>query len=123
MTPEERLQHATEFSFLPPGMERTDPNARYFEVKVSRRSDDKWAVVCLDQVWCHGEWEHEKWVYEALPSNRTAEFIANTRFPLEEAIEIAQAATETVKFVGFTYAEFVVRNAERMERLKKEQEN
>jgi len=117
MTPEELLQHATEFSFLPPGLERTDPNARYFEVKASRRGEGKWAVVCMGEVW-----DGEYWVYESLPSNRTEEFIAKARFPLEEAVQIAQAATETVKLVGFTYAEFVVKNAERMERLKKEQE-
>lgn len=118
MTPEELLQHATEFSFLPPGMDRSDPHARYFDVQVSRRSEGKWAVVSMGQVWCDGEWAHEKWVYEALPSNRTEEFIASTRFPLEEAIEIAQKATETVTHVGFNYAEFLVR----MEQLKKKEQ-
>jgi hypothetical protein len=118
MKPEELLAHATTFSFLPPGLERTDPNAKYFEVTVERRSEGRWAVINLGQAW-----DGEDWVYESLPSSREDEFLKKARFSLEEAVEIAQASTLTVKGLGFPYEEFVVRNAERLARIKKEQEN
>lgn len=59
-------------------------------VVIELRSQGKWAVVMSsrDSVLNRdGTWE-----YEPLPSNRTAEFLARTRFSLEEALWIIDRA-------------------------------
>jgi hypothetical protein len=56
------------------------------ELTVERRNIDQWAVIhfgfCYSRE--HGDFEHEP-----LPSSRTEEFVARTRFSFDEAKQIA----------------------------------
>ena len=52
-----------------------------------------------------GYWHHEK-----LPSERTREEIADHRFPLKEALELARAMAPRVTINGLTAAEAVARH-------------
>lgn len=62
-------------------------------IKVENRGLGSWAVLdgsrCLNH---DGGWE-----YEPLPSNRTDEFLARCRFPLEEAIDRATTAAGSAR--------------------------
>jgi len=72
MTPEHMLSLATQFTFHVPGRG---------SLQIEKRGEDSWVILdgreVLDR---HGNWR-----YEPLPSNRTDEFIAETRFTLEDA--------------------------------------
>lgn len=61
-------------------------------LKVSWRSEGKWAVTTFGQVLnSSGEWE-----YEPQPSNRTDEFIKRTRFDLKTAVKLGTVAFEAL---------------------------
>jgi hypothetical protein len=57
-------------------------------IRVEWRGDDRWAIIrgsaCYNAL---GEWE-----YEPMASNRTEEFIARCRYPLDEALRRALVA-------------------------------
>lgn len=102
MTPEELLEHAVSFALYPAGAKDDEINGRNFRVTVERRgTGDAWAVVHMGDVW-----DGSEWVYEALPSNRTDEFKAKTRFPLGVAVEIASKLVEQISVNGFTYSQW-----------------
>ena len=64
----------------------------HFRVAIESRGDGKWAIINGGMCWTRdGEWE-----YESMPSNRTDEFIARTRYTLEEAFKLAPAAQASV---------------------------
>lgn len=56
-----------------------------------RGPGDRWAVVLHRYVWqANSQKEHGGLlIYEPLPSERSEEFLATTRFPLEEAKKLA----------------------------------
>lgn len=54
------------------------------DIRVSTRGDDRWAITDGGSVW-----NGEKFEYEPLPSNRTDEFKARTRFDLRTALRLA----------------------------------
>jgi hypothetical protein len=58
------------------------------DLLISWRGHDRWAITDRfgNVMLRTGEW-----VYEPMPSSRTEEFIAATRFPLDEAFEIVGA--------------------------------
>jgi len=57
-------------------------------IAIERRANDSWAIKDGGNVLCaDGEWE-----YEPFPSSRTDEFIARTRFTLDDAFHRAKAA-------------------------------
>lgn len=62
-------------------------------VFVEARGSDKWAIIyegaCLNK---SGDW-----VREGLPSSRTPDFLAETRFSLDDALERAQAVYKQLK--------------------------
>ena len=88
-TPLHLLAHATEFTF--PADAPPVPGS----VKVQRRYDapssDSWAITRLFDVW-----DGQAWVYEPQPSNRTDDFKRRTRFPLSEAVAIAQQLADQI---------------------------
>lgn len=104
MNEKELLKHATDFAFYPEGAEKDEVNGRYYRVTVSKRSEDKWAVIFFNECWHQKE---QDWVYESLPSNRTEEFTENTRFSLETAVSIAVEMTEKLVVNGRTYAQWL----------------
>lgn len=107
MTPEELLEHAISFAFYPSGAKEDEINGSNFRIGVERRGlGDTWAVTHLGECW-----DGEDWVYESLPSNRTDEFKAKTRFPLTTAIELANRLVDTVVVNGATYAQWEARFA------------
>lgn len=102
LTPTELLNHATEFVFTPAVEGDEDVEAlRHFRIYVKWRSEGKYAVSHMSEVW-----DGTEWVYESLPSNRTDEFLAATRFPLEQAVDYAQELAHTVTVNGRTYREW-----------------
>ncbi|MFY1686444.1 hypothetical protein [Plantactinospora sp. WMMB782] len=71
-----------------------------YAITVERRGPAGWAVV--RNRWClgaDGEWE-----FEPIPSERTDEWIAAHRFPLEQALELAKAAAPGVTVNGWSAA-------------------
>lgn len=103
MTPEELLAHATEFVFTPrveEGEEEVEA-FRHFRVYVQWRSEGRYAISRYSEIW-----DGKEWVYESLPSNRTDEFIAKTRFSLEDAVAMAQELPDKLRVNGRTYREW-----------------
>ena len=102
MTPEELLEHAMVFTFTPVEIDDQVLNRNDFRLNVERRGlGDSWAVVHFGEVW-----DGKQWVYENIPSNRTDEFKALTRFPLATAVDLAVQLVETVTVNGATYAQW-----------------
>lgn len=78
-----------------------DINAPAFEIKVAYRGRDLWAVLrhgsCLS---ASGEWD-----WEHIPSEREDEWLAEHRFPMERALELARAVAPDVVVNGHTVTE------------------
>ncbi|APU89001.1 conserved hypothetical protein [Virus Rctr197k] len=89
MKAEELLKHARKFTFTPnlPHWHHSD------EVHVEWRSEDRWVVVFGGDV-LNTEGLLE---YEPSPSHRDEAFLARTRFPLAQAIELAQQLVKKVE--------------------------
>lgn len=78
-----------------------DMNAPAFEISVAYRGRGLWAVkrhsFCLS---VSGSWD-----YEYIPSEREDEWLAEHRFPMERALELAKAAAPKVVVNGHTVTE------------------
>ena len=60
---------------------------------IEKRGKDSWAITNIGNCYAkEGGWEHEP-----LPSNRSNEFIARTRFTLEEACKITKRLSKEWK--------------------------
>lgn len=85
------------------------PEAHLWTIEVAYRGHNLWAALrhgwCLDAA---GRWD-----YEPLPSSRTPEWLAEHRFPLEEALRLAKAAALLLEVNGITVADRAARQAER----------
>ncbi len=85
------------------GASLTDPSTdRYC---ISRHSSSR-----PNEVWHKGE---QEWVYESQPSERTDEFLAATRYPLDEALAIAQMLAPGVCWNMLYPADILARDAQR----------
>lgn len=107
MDEKELLKHARKFVFnaIPEEIRALDTydEVNHFDVYVEWRGKDSWAVVdrfgsCYDA--------QGKRDYEPQPSSRTKKFLKKYRFPLDEAIEIAQAVSKEMKLMRFNVEEF-----------------
>lgn len=107
LDPEQLLTHATEFKFLPAGAEPGQADVDHFSVRVSLRGPGRYAVVHMGSCW-----DGKEWVYESLPSNRTDAFKMQSRFPLDEAVELARELVDTVRMNGGTWAQWQERFAQ-----------
>lgn len=78
-----------------------DINAPAFEIKVAYRGRGLWAVLrhgsCLST---SGDWD-----WEHIPSEREDEWLAEHRFSMERALELAKAAAPGVVVNGHTVTE------------------
>jgi hypothetical protein len=84
---------------------RGEDEERYFSVKVSLRSrPDSWAVLINNKAY-NSNLESE---YESLPSSRTDEFINEFRFPLLEAVSIAERLAEQRTLRGITVQDIIM---------------
>lgn len=63
------------------------------DVAVVKRGDDKWVVFNG----CSVLNRDDEWEYEPLPSSREEDFIARTRFSLEEAFRLGEVEAEKVR--------------------------
>jgi len=86
----------------PAESDSADINARMFSVTVERTTDTQWAVRfhggrCLSVA---GTWD-----WEPLPGGRTDEWLAEHRFDLDTALNLAKAAAPLVKVGGRTVAQ------------------
>lgn len=79
-----------------------------WDVTVEWRSEGLWAVkhhsYCAD---ANGDWD-----YEPSPSNRTDEWKATHRFPLEEALRLAHKAAPKVCINGYYPADLIAKYAQ-----------
>lgn len=87
---QDQLVHATEFRFRPDFGDLNDqfsddPEFTY-SITVTWRGDDRWAI-CIDSHRCRSKGK-QGWVYEMRSSDRTEEFLADTRFGLDEAVAL-----------------------------------
>ena len=81
-----------------------------WKLNVEYRGHGKWAVTrngrtCLSAA---GEWD-----WESLPSERTDEWLALHRFPLEEALALARQHAPDVKINDMTATEVLARHRAR----------
>lgn len=95
------LEHATSFVFTPAGTDRTNPDTRPFRVTVEWRGGDTWAVIWMGECWNGTGWE-----WEPSSSNREDDFLARTRFSLDEACAHARALPDTLMPNGATYTQW-----------------
>lgn len=103
------IAHATAFVFVPAGTDRDNTDTRHFRVSVEWRGAQTWAVIWLGECWNGTGWE-----WEPSASGRDEDFLARTRFSLEEACAHARALPDTVKPNGATFTEWqAARNASR----------
>lgn len=83
------------------------PDRSSWNITVEYRGRGLWAVTrwknCLGR---DGEWD-----YEHIPSEREDEWLAEHRFPLEEALELAKAAAPHVVVNGMTPADVLAWHA------------
>jgi hypothetical protein len=83
------------------------PDANSWELTVEYRGRGLWAIKrwsnCLSR---NGEWD-----YEHIPSEREDEWLAEHRFPLEEALELAKKAAPDVIVNGMTAADVLAWHA------------
>lgn len=92
---------ATRFQFLPQEVFAGEPRHTSYlvhplSITVEWRGGGTWAVLRgsgwdPQLVWCEvdGVWE-----YEPIPSSRTSEFLARTRYPLDQAMAIGAVLAE-----------------------------
>lgn len=78
-----------------------------YAITVEARGNGLWAV--LRHRWCLGS--DGEWEFEPIPSERTDEWLASHRFPLDEAVELARRAAPKVRVNGMTAAQVAVAGA------------
>lgn len=90
-------------SALPDGHRDQD----VWSVRVAWRGDDRYAVTWMGRVLnVDGELEHEP-----IPSSRTDEFIARSRFDYDEALSRAVKVAPSIRVNGLTAADVLAREA------------
>ena len=106
MESNELLKHAIKFTFtaLPHDVAEKSPEAHHFNVYVELKSKDRWAVHtgygdCYDS--------NLQSEYETLPSERTEAYKDHYRFPLDEAVEIAQRLAKTITIGNMNVEEYL----------------
>jgi hypothetical protein len=67
-----------------------------YRIYIELRGDDLWAITHLGECMT----VDGNWVYEPLPSNRSEEFLAQTRFPFDQAWALAEAKVQEVMAYG-----------------------
>lgn len=100
------LTHVRELTFNAlPETYKTHEVYHYFDVTVSYRGHDLWAVTVHNgsKTLCR----EDVGVIEPLPSSRDAEYLSAHRFSFLEAVKLAEKAQHTVKMVGKTASEWV----------------
>lgn len=105
LPPAEATATRYEVSCLPVG----HPERGMWSVTVEYRGRGRWAVIRRGH-WClsvDGDWD-----YESIPSERTDEWLAAHRFPLEEALRLAKEAAPLATVSGFTVADVLGRSDE-----------
>lgn len=95
----ERDYPATEYTLS--ALPEDDINSSAFQIVVAYRGRGLWAVsrhrMCLGR---SGEWD-----WESLPSERTDEWLAEHRFPLDEALKLGREELPKLRVNGKTAAE------------------
>lgn len=93
------------YSALPPGHR----DSFHFEVVVQYRGDDRWAVMRGAECWSRSK---EQFHYERIPSDRDEEWLADHRFTLEEAQQLACKIAPQLTVNGWTVDAVLARDAE-----------
>jgi hypothetical protein len=98
------LETVTEFTVTAiPKEIRDEDEERYFSVNIVRRSEGRYAVMYLNEAFDANLNES----YESLPSSRTEEFIENFRFPLPEAVKLAEELASRLVFQGLSVRDII----------------
>lgn len=86
-----------------------DINASNFTIYVRRRALNSWAVLLRD-TWCLSR--EGTWHTEPIPSERTDEWKAQHRFPLEEALRLAREMAPKIEVGKWTVTDALARAKE-----------
>lgn len=81
------------------------PDDPHWEIKVEYRGDHRWAVKYYGK--CLGR--DGTWSYESIVSEREEQWLADHRFPLAEALILAQDHAPLIKVNGKTPADWLHR--------------
>lgn len=82
-------------------------DAHSFRITVEWRGGESWAV--LHMRYCLGV--DGEWDWEAHPSERSDDWLAAHRFPLDEALRLAREAAPGIRVNGRTAAEVAAESA------------
>ncbi|MBC9704980.1 MAG: hypothetical protein H9W81_08390 [Enterococcus sp.] len=108
---EELLSKATEFMFLPEGADITvHPKDFYFAIIVKPSARGKWIVTTMSEVWNK---ELSAWEFDSRNSSLNDKKVAETRFSLDEAVQIAHDLTATENHLAPYSWEFWLNHPER----------
>jgi hypothetical protein len=80
-------------------------DAHLWDIAVEDRGGSRWAVTHHGK--CLGR--DGLWSCESIPSERRDEWLAEYRFDLDEALELAKRQAPIVKINGFTAADYLAR--------------
>ena len=94
--------------FLVSAVPSTDPEWGTFSVRVELREKGRFAVCRNGRV----VGPDDQWQYEMQPSSRTAKFLRETRFSLDEALQIAKRVAPLVSVNGITASEWASRRVD-----------
>lgn len=95
----------TELTILPQNLTQDElfqdySEYSYYTLRVTKRNRETYAVMEGRFNSVYSKAEDEDFIHEGLPSGREDEFIANTRFSLEEAVAIAETEVEKIILMG-----------------------
>lgn len=81
------------------------PGHNHFSLTVAERGPGSWAV--LRYGFCYDTTGNRE--YESTSTDRTDEFLARFRFPLDDALALAKRIAPTLNVNGYTVADFLAR--------------
>lgn len=106
---EDRQVTATATTYTVSLLPDDDINHHSYAITVEYRGNDRWAV--MHQRWCLGT--DGDWEFEPRPSDREEDWLASHRFPLNKALELAEAAAPDVEVNGRTATQALALSARR----------
>lgn len=98
------FEHVTELTVnaIPVELRGSDEDS-WFSVKVVWRGENRYAVMHLNSAY-NAQLQRE---WESLPSSRSDDFVENFRFPLLEAVQIAEKVAQQVTLQGLTVQDII----------------
>lgn len=111
----DKLSLATSFRVIPQDAVIGELGSDVFAIDVNRKAPGKFALE-----WRGYIWNGEDWVFSSSPSETTEEFRARSRFPLDEALEMAVKMVETITVFDMTFPEWKKFHEDRFKKLQED---